>query len=169
MEWPCYWSVRQAGCLFKTVVFIVVIFYFHRAVSIYFLCHKTSLCPWAVCLSAQFSLSLTPSQHPFGHRKRLINAQLTFLSVCLYFFYIVILTCPTGMPIRPLLELQIWLSVLQEENAVHGKYGANQDEFLKICVMCCIQSSELEFYIRMDRCISNIRWIPDCFPRSNSI
>lgn len=48
------------------------------------------------------------------------------------------------MPIRPLLELRIWLSVLQEENAVHGKYGANQDEFLKIGVMCCIQSSELE-------------------------
>lgn len=54
------------------------------------------------------------------------------------------------MPIRPLLQLRIWLTVLQDENAVHGKYEANQDEFLKICAMCRIQSSDLEFYIRID-------------------
>jgi len=54
------------------------------------------------------------------------------------------------MPIRPLLQLRIWLSVLQDENAVYGKYETNQYEFLKICAMCCIQSSDLEFYNRID-------------------
>lgn len=60
-EWPYYWLMRQAGCVFKSIVFTVVIFYFHRAVLIYFLCHKPSLCPWAVCFSTQFSLSLSCS------------------------------------------------------------------------------------------------------------
>ncbi len=49
------------------------------------------------------------------------------------------------MPIRLLLVLRIWLSVLQGENAVHGEYRANHD------LQCAVvRSSELEFYIKID-------------------